>query len=180
MSDKKSKFAAIGTFVENANPYVKAAATIMKGVSFFKNRSAERKRLRKLGKQYTEDLTSFTDDIIPETIERYKQQGEYYQQQGDLATATIYHQQAQQLEGGGGANLSYGTVDVRKGQAKSAMDLYLQQKAASTVQQGIKNQQALGDALNQHQMQIDAMGDAYAKQGLTVDEYNINTDLKYV
>lgn len=68
MSDKKSKFAAIGTFVENANPYVKAAATIMKGVSFFKNRSAERKRLRKLGKQYTEDLTSFTDDIIQKQL----------------------------------------------------------------------------------------------------------------
>ena len=29
-------------------------------------------------------------------------------------------------------------------------------------------------------MQIDAVGDEYAKQGLTVDEYNINTDSKYV
>jgi len=29
-------------------------------------------------------------------------------------------------------------------------------------------------------MQIDATGAEYAKQGLSVDEYNINTDLKYV
>jgi len=60
------------------------------------------------------------------------------------------------------------------------MDMQLQSKAAQTQQANVKTQQALGDALNTVQMQIDATGAEYAKQGLSVDEYNINTDLKYV
>lgn len=61
-----SKFLKLGNFIENSNPYVKAATTIMKGVSFFKNRSAEKRRLEKLGEDYAGDLGEFTGDIIPE------------------------------------------------------------------------------------------------------------------
>lgn len=175
-----SKLLKYGQFLENANPYVKGASTILRGISFFKNRSAERRRLRKLGEDYNADLGTFTNEVIPETVERYAQQSEYYRNQGDLATSMIYDRAIQGLDQGGQTNTSYGGANVARNRAKSLMDMQLQSRAAQAQQANVKTQQALGDALNSVQMQIDAVGDEYAKQGLTVDEYNINTDLKYV
>lgn len=175
-----SKLLKYGQFLENANPYVKTASTILKGVSFFSNRAAEKRRLEKLGGQYQEDLSTFTDEIIPEQVARFSQQADYYRQQGDLATEMIYNRAIGALEQGGQTNMSYGGADVARSRAKSLMDMQLQSRAAQTQQANVKTQQALGDALNSVQMQIDATGAEYAKQGLSVDEYNINTDLKYV
>ena len=92
----------------------------------------------------------------------------------------IYNRAIGALEQGGQTNMSYGGADVARDRAKSLMDMQLQSRAAQTQQANVKTQQALGDALNSVQMQIDATGAEYAKQGLSVDEYNINTDLKYV
>lgn len=175
-----SKFLKLGNFIENSNPYVKAATTIMKGVSFFKNRSAERKRLKKLGEDYAGDLGEFTGDIIPEIKQKYAQQADYYSAQGDLATASIYQRGIQQLDSGGQANLKFGGGDVAKGQATSAMDMMIQQRAASAQAQQRQNQEALSNELDTTQMQIDEMGNEYGKQGLVVDEYNIDDNLKYV
>ena len=175
-----SKLLKYGQFLENANPYMKGLSTVLKGVSFFSNRAAERKRLEKLGKAYNADLDTFTNEVIPEQVARYSQQADFYRQQGDLATSMIYDRAIQGLDQGGQTNTSYGGANVARNRAKSLMDMQLQSKAAQAQQANVKTQQALGDALNSVQMQIDAVGDEYAKQGLTVDEYNINTDLKYV
>lgn len=175
-----SKLLKYGQFLENANPYMKGLSTVLKGVSFFTNRSAERKRLEKLGKAYNADLDTFTNEVIPEQVARYSQQADFYRQQGDLATTMIYDRAIQGLDQGGQTNTSYGGANVVRNRAKSLMDMQLQSKAAQSQQANVKTQQALGDALNSVQMQIDAVGTEYAKQGLTVDEYNINTDLKYV
>tara|TARA_R100001463_G_scaffold681_1_gene3105 strand:+ start:471 stop:1001 length:531 start_codon:yes stop_codon:yes gene_type:complete len=175
-----SKLLKYGQFLENVNPALKTASTVLKGVSFFANRMSEKRRLARLGKQYDEDLSMFTDEIIPEQVARYSQQADYYQQQGDLATKMIYDRAIGALDQGGQTNTSYGGADIARNKAKSLMDMQLQSKAAQTQQANVKTQQALGDALNTVQMQIDATGAEYAKQGLSVDEYNINTDLKYV
>ena len=175
-----SKLLKYGEFLENANPYMKGFSTVLKGVSFFTNRRKERERLEKLGKNYNADLDTFTNEVIPETVERYAQQSEFYRNQGDLATSMIYDRAIGALEQGGQTNMSYGGANVARDRAKSLMDMQLQSRAAQTQQANAKTQQALGDALNSVQMQIDATGAEYAKQGLSVDEYNINTDLKYV
>lgn len=175
-----SKLLKYGEFLSSVSPHIKVASAIIKGVSFFKNRAAEQDRIDALQGQYDEDLGTFTGEVIPETVAKYKQQGEYYRSQGDLSTAMIYDRAISTMEQGGQTNLAYGSADVARGQGKNLLDMSLQSKAASAMQMQTKNQQALGSALNRTQMQIDAMGAEYAKQGLPVDEYNIDTDLKYV
>ena len=59
-----SKLLKYGEFLENVNPALKTATTVLKGVSFFANRMAEKRRLGKLGRQYQDDLSTFTDEII--------------------------------------------------------------------------------------------------------------------
>ena len=175
-----SKLLKYSQFLENVSPHVKTISAISKGVSFFLNRSAEQKRLAKLGKQYDEDLAMFTEEVIPETVAKFKQQADYYRTQNDLGTAMVYDRAISSLEQGGQTNLAYGSADVVRQSGKNLMDMQLQQRAAQAQQANVKTQQALGDALNTVQMQLDATGAEYAKQGLPVDEYNIDTDLKYV